>query len=78
LISLKDFEGGYFTDEMVERAKRDPRSWNALYQQDPVPDSGEYFKRTEFREYDFETLPATLRFYGASDYAVTEGHGDFT
>src|SRR6267378_605771 len=28
----------WFTQEMIDTAKQDTRSWNALYQQDPVPD----------------------------------------
>jgi predicted phage terminase large subunit-like protein len=68
----------WFTEEMVERAKRDVRSWNALYQQDPVPDCGDYFKREWFAEFDPAKLPSSLRFYGASDYAVSEGRGDYT
>lgn len=66
----------WFTDEMIDTAKRDTRSWNALYQQDPVPDEGDYFKRDNFSEYD--SAPASLRVYAASDFAVTEGAGDFT
>ena len=34
----------WFTAEMVETAKRDPRAWNALYQQRPVVEEGDYFK----------------------------------
>ena len=52
------------------------RDWNSLYQQDPIPDEGEYFKTEWFLEYD--TLPDDLEFYGASDYAVTDGDGDYT
>ena len=52
------------------------RDWNALYQQNPIPDDGEYFKKDWFGEYD--ELPKNLRMYGASDYAVTDGDGDFT
>ena len=52
------------------------RDWSALYQQKPQPDEGTFFKREWFHLYD--TLPKHLRFYGASDYAVTEGGGDFT
>jgi predicted phage terminase large subunit-like protein len=52
------------------------RDWNALYQQNPIPDDGDFFKTDWFGEYD--ELPANLRFYGASDYAVTDGDGDFT
>ena len=65
----------WFTQEMIDTAKQDTRSWNALYQQDPVPDEGDYFKRDNFSEYD--SLPG-LRIYAASDFAVTEGGGDFT
>ena len=50
--------------------------WNALYMQQPIPEEGDYFKREWFGEYD--TLPDTLTYYGASDYAVTEGSGDYT
>jgi len=66
----------WFTQDMVDAARKDVRSWNALYQQDPAPDDGDYFKREHFQE--FRTAPATLHIYGASDYAVTEGGGDFT
>lgn len=66
----------YFTQAMEDKAKSDVRVWNALYQQDPVPDSGDYFKRESFQEYD--QTPDGLRIYGASDYAVSEGRGDYT
>lgn len=52
------------------------RDWNSLYQQNPVPDDGDYFKSAWFGEY--EKLPNELSFYGASDCAVTDGDGDFT
>jgi predicted phage terminase large subunit-like protein len=52
------------------------RDWNALYQQNPIPDDGDYFKSAWFGEYD--ELPENLRMYGASDYAVTDGDGDYT
>lgn len=52
------------------------RDWNALYQQNPIPDDGDYFKSAWFGEYD--ELPQNLRMYGASDYAVTDGGGDYT
>lgn len=66
----------WFTDEMVSRAKRDVRSWNALYQQQPASEEGDYFRADWFGEYD--TLPDGLRYYGASDYAVTDAGGDYT
>jgi len=52
------------------------RDWSALYQQKPAPDEGLYFKRDWFRWYD--ERPKHLRIYGASDYAVTDGEGDYT
>jgi predicted phage terminase large subunit-like protein len=52
------------------------RDWNALYQQNPIPDDGDYFKADWFGEY--EELPPNLRMYGASDYAVTADGGDYT
>ena len=52
------------------------RTWAALYQQRPTLGSASYFKAEWFKTYD--RLPEFLRFYGASDYAVTGGGGDFT
>jgi predicted phage terminase large subunit-like protein len=66
----------WFTDDMVQTAKKDVRAWNALYQQDPAPEDGEYFKRENFQEYHM--IPGGMHIYGASDYAVSEGQGDFT
>jgi predicted phage terminase large subunit-like protein len=54
------------------------RDWSALYQQEPAPDEGDYFKREWIRWYDPEKLPTHLAFYGASDYAVTSKGGDYT
>ena len=66
----------WFTDEMVQTAKMDQRAWNALYQQDPAPEDGDYFKRDWFNTYD--RYPEGMHIYGASDYAVTEGSGDYS
>ena len=52
-----------------------PREWSALYQQQPQPDEGTFFKREWFKTW--KTLPQ-LRYYGTSDYAVTDGGGDYT
>ena len=41
----------WFTDEMVETAQQDPRSWIALYQQEPRPVEGAEFKRTWINRY---------------------------
>ncbi|MGX9694422.1 terminase large subunit domain-containing protein [Achromobacter anxifer] len=52
------------------------RDWNALYQQDPAPDDGSYFRREWFKEWT--SKPSDLAIYGTSDYAVTDGAGDYT
>lgn len=52
-----------------------PREWSALYQQQPQPDEGTFFQRDWFKTWD--ALPA-MRYYGTSDYAVTDGGGDYT
>jgi predicted phage terminase large subunit-like protein len=67
----------WFTPQMVLDAKtRDIRTWSALYQQEPAPDEGVYFKREWFQTYS--QPPSELHVYGASDYAVSEGGGDYT
>lgn len=66
----------WFTEQMVEDAKRDVRVWTSLFQQEPTAQDGDYFKRDWFQE--DEAPPAKLAIYGASDYAVTEGGGDAT
>ena len=66
--------------EALDRIKRvlPARDWNSLYQQNPIPDEGEYFKRDWFKRFTMADLPKELKKYGASDYAVTESGGDFT
>lgn len=67
----------WFGIEALERIKASigQREWSALYQQQPQPDEGTFFQRRWFNEW--ESLP-TLRLYGTSDYAVTDGGGDWT
>lgn len=55
-----------------------PRDWSALYQGRPAPEEGEYFRRAWLRPYSAAPLRATMRTYGASDYAVTKHGGDYT
>lgn len=56
--------------------KRNPRTWSALYQQQPSPDEGTFFQRAWLKPW--ERKPEFLRIYGTSDYAVTDGGGDYT
>jgi predicted phage terminase large subunit-like protein len=55
---------------------RDMRMWNSLYQQRPTIEEGFYFKREWVQL--INKLPSGLVYYGASDYAVSEGRGDYT
>jgi predicted phage terminase large subunit-like protein len=41
----------WYTEEMVEQAQKDARSWSALYQQSPRPIEGAEFKRTWIQRY---------------------------
>src|SRR5581483_11454613 len=61
-----------------EKIVQGPRNWNALYQQRPAPEDGDYFKRDWLSRYETAPVLSTLRIYCASDYAVTSGGGDFT
>lgn len=54
------------------------RTWTSLYQQRPAPEEGSFFQRDWFNRYRPGDLPKTLNKYGTSDYAVTDGGGDFT
>ena len=54
------------------------RFWNALYQQNPVPDDGAYFKKDWFRH---NPLPAkeNCNVFLAWDFAISEqSHNDYT
>lgn len=55
-----------------------PRTWSALYQQRPVPDSGAFFRAEWIRPVPSLPPRESLHVYGASDYAVTERGGDYT
>lgn len=66
----------WFTEDMVASAKMDVRAWHALYQQQPASEDGDFFKLDWFR--DYAEAPANMHIYGASDFAVTAGSGDYT
>lgn len=78
----------YFGQEHWEQERRSqlPRFWSAMFQQRPTPESGQYFKTEWHHTYGRTDLGAArplphksrLRFYVSSDFAVTDGGGDFT
>lgn len=72
----------YFHEQFWEETKKvqtakDVRNWNALYQQVPQPDEGVFFKRDWFKRFNLGEEPP-LSLFAASDYAVSDGKGDFT
>ena len=64
----------WFPEPVLDRIQRNigERDWSALYQQKPSPDEGNYFKREWFDRYDSRPENDEMRFYGASDFALTE------
>lgn len=67
----------WYPIEVLRRTEKTvgPREFSALYQQRPQPDEGTFFKREWFKEW---RALGSLRYYGTSDYAVTDGGGDYT
>lgn len=54
------------------------RDWSALYQQEPTPDTGDFFKSEWITPVNAMPPRETMRVYGGSDYAVTADGGDYT
>lgn len=61
--------------EAIKR-QQSKREWEALYQQEPTPDQGDYFQRQWFKRHD--EAPSGLAIYITSDFAVTDDGGDYT
>lgn len=70
----------WFTPEHFAPFKLSPRTWSALFQQRPAPDTGIFFESEWLKPYQPKDRPPldTLNIYGASDYAVTNDGGNFT
>jgi predicted phage terminase large subunit-like protein len=66
--------------DALERIKRalPSRDWSALYQQEPSPETGDYFKREWIIPVDVIPPKESMAIYGGSDYAVTADGGDYT
>lgn len=72
------FDEEFWKETKYAANKTDTRTWNSLYQQNPATEEGTFFKREWFNRYDITDIPKYLTKFGAADYAVTEGGGDFT
>ena len=68
-----------YTTEAMLRIKRNAiaagmkRTWDALYQQNPIPDEGNYFSKEYFRHYSTAPARRDIYVYQAWDFAVSEG-----
>jgi predicted phage terminase large subunit-like protein len=49
----------------------DPAGYAALYMGRPAPPEGNFFKREQIQEYMPHELPTNLRYYAASDHAIS-------
>ena len=74
-----------YTTEMMLRIKHNlvgggqKRVWDALYQQNPIPDEGNFFSKEMFRFYGSAPPRSDLYVYQAWDFAISEGkESDYT
>lgn len=74
-----------YTTEAMLRIKRNliaggqKRVWDALYQQNPVPDEGNFFSKEMLKLYGTAPAMRDLRIYQAWDFAISEGkESDYT
>ena len=74
-----------FDLDWLERTRKavGPRAWQSLYQGNPTPEEGTFFRNEWFHPSVGEWTPedakrGIIRTYGASDYAVTAAGRDFT
>jgi len=68
----------WFTAEHFDGFKGQPRTWSALFQQRPAPETGTFFNRQWFKRFKAHEIPKDLHNYGSSDFAVSDKGGDFT
>lgn len=64
-------------EELEAERAADPFTFSGQMMQEPSPDDGTFFLKEWFKRYEVGTEPP-LTMYGASDYAVSDGQGDFT
>jgi predicted phage terminase large subunit-like protein len=74
-----------YTTEMMLKIKNNlvgggqKRVWDALYQQNPVPDEGNFFSKEMFRFYGSQPRRDDLYVYQAWDFAISTGkESDYT
>jgi predicted phage terminase large subunit-like protein len=68
----------WFSPKHFAPFRRNARTWSALFQQRPAPETGDYFNADWLRSYTNIPDKETMRIYGASDCAVSQDKNDYT
>lgn len=68
----------WFTQEMVEDARRDDFKWRTLYQQEPPSSSGDWVGREQIRIEDNVPEHESLNCYLLTDLALSINKGDYS
>ncbi len=68
----------WFTERMVEDAKRDEFKWKTLYQQEPPADEGSWVSSEEIQFRPSPAITPETVCYGMSDLALSVNTGDYT
>lgn len=80
-INQRSLWEAWYPWDAIQRIKATiaPRDYQALYQQNPTPDEGQFFKRESIKRYAMGEQPERLNYYITSDFAVTESdQADYT
>lgn len=65
-------------EELLREKAADPFTFSGQMMQEPSPEDGTFFKKEWFKRYRVGDEPERLVKYGASDFAVSDGRGDYT
>jgi predicted phage terminase large subunit-like protein len=68
----------YFTQEMVEDARRDDFKWRTLYQQEPPSESGSWVSPEDIQIVDTAPSSDAMTHYLLSDLALSVNSGDYS
>lgn len=68
----------WFTEEMVNDAKRDEYKWRTLYQQQPPSDEGSWVAPAELQFVDMSPPILDLKIYLLTDLALSVNTGDYS
>ena len=64
-------------EELLREKAADPFTFSGQMQQEPSPEDGTFFLKAWFKRFDLGNEPKIEK-YGACDYAVSDGQGDYT